>query len=60
MRDWEVLAAMKNITISADEGLIEETRSIAAPHSTTLNADFRQWLVDYVGRKRKAERAKLP
>ena len=49
--------AMKNITLSADEGLIEEARRIAATKSTTLNAEFRQWLADYVGRKRRAERA---
>ena len=48
---------MKNITLSADEGLIEEARRIAATKSTTLNAEFRQWLADYVGRKRKGERA---
>ena len=48
---------MKNITLSADEGLIEEARRIAAARSTTLNAEFRQWLADYVGRKRQAEKA---
>ena len=48
---------MKNITLSADERLIEEARRIAATKSTTLNAEFRLWLADYVGRKRKAERA---
>ena len=48
---------MKNITLSADERLIEEARRIAAARSTTLNAEFRQWLADYVGRKQRAERA---
>ena len=48
---------MKNITLSADEGLIKEARRIAATRSTTLNAEFRLWLADYVGRKRQAERA---
>ena len=48
---------MKNITLSADEGLIDEARRIAATKSTTLNAEFRQWLEDYVGRKRQAEKA---
>ena len=37
--------------------LIEEARRIAAARSTTLNAEFRQWLADYVGRKQRAERA---
>ena len=48
---------MKNIMLSADESLIEEARQIAASRSTTLNAEFRLWLADYVGRKRQAERA---
>ena len=48
---------MKNITLSADEGLIAEARRIAATRSTTLNAEFRLWLQDYVGRKRQAEKA---
>ena len=49
---------MKNITLSADEGLIEEARRIAAARSTTLNAEFQQWLADYVGRKRQAEKVR--
>lgn len=48
---------MKNITLSADEGLIEEARRVAAARGTTLNAEFRLWLADYVGRKREGERA---
>ena len=48
---------MKNIALSADEGLIEEARRIAASRSTTLNAEFRLWLADYVGRRRQAEKA---
>ena len=48
---------MKNITLSADEGLIEKARRIAAAKNTTLNAEFRLWLADYVGRKRQAEKA---
>ena len=48
---------MKNITLSADEGLIEEARRTAAARSTTLNAEFRRWLADYVGRKQQAEKA---
>ena len=48
---------MKNITLSADEDLIVAARRRAVSENTTLNAVFRQWLADYVGRKRKAERA---
>ena len=48
---------MKNITLSADDGLIAAARSIAASRSTTLNAEFRQWLAGYVGRERQVEAA---
>ena len=34
---------MKNITLSADEGLIEAARRRAAAERTTLNAEFRLW-----------------
>ena len=43
--------AMKNITFSADENLIEAARRRAAEEDTTLNAQFRLWLSDYAGRK---------
>ena len=48
---------MKNITLSADENLIEAARRRAVAEHTTLNAKFRLWLVDYVGRERQAARA---
>lgn len=48
---------MRNITLSADENLIEAARSRAAAQHTTLNAQFRLWLSDYVGRERRAARA---
>lgn len=48
---------MKNITLSADETLIEAARRRAAAERTTLNAQFRLWLADYVGRERQAARA---
>ena len=48
---------MKNITLSADESLIAEARHRAAVENTTLNAMFRQWLADYVGRRQQAEKA---
>ena len=48
---------MKNITLSADEELIEAARQRAASESTTLDEQFRRWLVDYVGRKRQAAEA---
>ena len=45
---------MKNITLSADDGLIEAARQRAASERTTLNEQFRRWLADYVGRQRQA------
>ena len=48
---------MKNITLSADEHLIEAARKRAASEHTTLNAQFRLWLEDYVQRQRQAEKA---
>ena len=48
---------MRNITLSADEGLIADARRRAAAENTTLNAKFRLWLDDYVGRERQAARA---
>ena len=48
---------MKNITLGADENLIDEARRRALSQNTTLNAKFRQWLEDYVGRERQAVRA---
>jgi len=38
---------MKNITLSADEKLIEAARSRARAERTTLNEQFRNWLADY-------------
>jgi len=38
---------MKNITLSADERLIEAARREAQHRRTTLNAEFRRWLEQY-------------
>ncbi|MBS1815960.1 MAG: hypothetical protein JSS87_13890 [Acidobacteria bacterium] len=35
---------MKNVTLSADEHLIEDVRLLAQRRRTTLNALFRAWL----------------
>lgn len=48
---------MKNITLSADEKLIEEAREKARAEHTTLNEQFRLWLADYVRSEQQAERA---
>jgi hypothetical protein len=38
---------MKNVTLSAEERLIEEARQVARSQHTTLNAAFREWLQQY-------------
>lgn len=48
---------MKNITLSADEGLLKAARRRAAAEGTTLGALFRRWLAEYVGRERQADAA---
>ena len=48
---------MKNVTLSADEHLIEAARQRAVAERTTLNAQFRLWLANYVGRQQQAEAA---
>ena len=38
---------MKNVTLSADEDLIERARLIARSQRRTLNDAFRQWLAQF-------------
>jgi len=38
---------MKNITLSADEDLIERARAVARARRKTLNAAFREWLEQF-------------
>ena len=38
---------MKNVTLSAEESLIEAAREKARQRNTTLNAEFRLWLERY-------------
>jgi len=40
---------MKNVTFSADEGLIEKARARALRERRTLNTAFREWLERYAG-----------
>jgi hypothetical protein len=42
---------MKNITLSADERLIEQARAEARARKTTLNALFREWLEEVARRE---------
>ncbi|MGH3090654.1 MAG: hypothetical protein ACRDSJ_25525 [Rubrobacteraceae bacterium] len=48
---------MKNITLSADEALIEAARERARSEGTTLNEEFRHWLKEYARSERQAEEA---
>jgi hypothetical protein len=43
---------MKNITLSADEALIEAARERARAENTTLNEQFRRWLAEYAHKQR--------
>lgn len=48
---------MKNITLSADDKLIEAARERARAEQTTLNEQFRGWLADYVRQEHQTESA---
>ena len=48
---------MKNITLSADEKLIEAARQRAVAERTTLNQQFRLWLENYAQQKQQAGEA---
>jgi hypothetical protein len=48
---------MKNITLSADEHLIERAREEARARKTTLNALFREWLEEISQREENRKRA---
>jgi len=43
---------MRNITLSADEGLIDAARAQAREDNTTLNEQFRLWLAQYARKQR--------
>jgi hypothetical protein len=38
---------MKNVTLSADDDLIEQARLVARAQRKTLNAAFREWLLQF-------------
>jgi hypothetical protein len=42
---------VKNITLSAEENLIEQARLAAKAQHTTLNAAFREWLIQFSERQ---------
>ena len=47
---------MKNITLSADEKLIEAARERARTENTTLNEQFRRWLEEYTQQQERMRR----
>lgn len=47
---------MKNITLSAEEHLIEAARARAREDRTTLNEQFRRWLIEYARQRDRMER----
>ena len=46
---------MKNITLSADEDLIEQARLLARAQHKTLNAVFREWLAQFTAQAGNSE-----
>jgi len=46
---------MKNVTLSAEERLIEKARERAQSQNTTLNAEFRRWPEGYAMDDKEAE-----
>ena len=47
---------MKNITLSADEKMIESARERARIEHTTLNEQFRRWLAEYAHTRERMQR----
>lgn len=47
---------MKNITLSAEESLIEAARERARAEHSTLNEQFRRWLADYAQARLRMQR----
>ena len=47
---------MKNITLSAEEHLIEQVRELAQSRNTSLNAMFREWLEDTAKTKERMQK----
>lgn len=48
---------MRNITLSADEKLIDAARERARSEQTTLNELFRQWLAEYTRQTQRVDEA---
>jgi len=49
---------MKNITLSAEESLIERAREVSRRRNSSLNAMFREWLAALAEENSRLERLK--
>jgi hypothetical protein len=47
---------MRNITLTAEESLIEAARERARAEHTTLNEQFRRWLAEYAHTRERMQR----
>jgi predicted RNase H-like HicB family nuclease len=54
---YREVQGMKNVTLSADEKLIEAAHKRARAEHTTLNEQFRRWLADYAQRQQRTDEA---
>ena len=53
LHDFRVLwTRMKNVTLSADEALLERARHVARSQRRTLKAAFREWLLQFTAQAR--------
>ena len=50
------MQVMKNITLSAEENVIEAARDRARAEHSTLNEQFRRWLADYAQARERMQR----
>ena len=41
---------MRNVTLSAEDSLIDQARDVARSRNSTLNQAFHEWLADYTSR----------
>lgn len=50
---------MKNVTLSAEDRVLEQAREVARRRSTTLNQMFREWLAELTAERSRKERFEL-
>ncbi len=47
---------MRNVTLSAEKGVLERAREVARQRSTTLNQMFRDWLAELTATRPRKDR----